>query len=55
MTTIIEHEAQQVKRERNRTATRRIRPRPLVAAEQLGPLGDGVRRGRLHHAHAWLA
>ncbi len=33
----------------------RVHPRPVAAAEQLGPLGDGVRGGRLHGADAGLA
>ncbi len=41
--------------ERDRAAARRVHPRPVAAAEQLGPLGRGVRGGRLHGADAGLA
>ena len=55
-TTITEHEARQVERANDDRATaRRLHPRPVAAAEQLGPLGDGLRGGRLHAADARLA
>ena len=53
MATITEHEAQQVEqRQRVGKHAGRVRPRPLAAAQQLGPLGGAVRGGRLHGAHA---
>src|SRR5207253_9523287 len=40
--------------ERDRAAAGRIRPRPLAAAEQLGPLGGAVRGGRVNSAPVGL-
>ena len=42
-------------RQRDRAAAGRVHPRPVAAAEQLGPLGDRLRGGRLHGADAGLA
>ena len=54
--TITEHEAAEVAtRQRDRAAARRLHPRPVAAAEQLGPLGRRLRGGRLHRADAGLA
>ena len=41
--------------QRDRQGPRRLHPRPLAAAEQLGSVGRGVRGGRLRAAHARLA
>ena len=46
---ITAHENEQIERANaTRPAARRLRPRPVAAAQQLGPLGRGLRGGRLH-------
>ena len=56
MATVMGHEQEQIERANaSGLHAGRVRPRAVAAAEQLGPLGGGVRGGRLHDAHAGLA
>ena len=50
-----EHEPSRSSAPTPAAAAGRVRARPLAAAEQLGPLGRGVRGRRLRAAHAGLA
>jgi hypothetical protein len=54
-TTITAHGAAQLEREHVWADAGRVRARPVAAAQQLGPLGDSVRAGRLCRADAGMA